>query len=207
MDTINIKSVRNLFAIEGLIYEDSIAELCTKYAVSDSGAISCIKEFYEEGKAERSAELKAVLIGAGYSVTTVNGLYIENSGTKEARQKKAHMFVVFDRHKTGSLKRDLTKLGSLYGQDAVTYHEASSGCSYLIGTSKKPGSKPPCGQEVRLEGRLFGRNGTCPASASGIPFVFQSAAMGEHGFDDVLSSYSGVWHKQALSNLAKKKLG
>lgn len=30
---------------------------------------------------------------------------------------------------------------------------------------------------------------------------------GEHGFDDVLSSYSGVWHKQALSNLAKEKLG
>ena len=46
-----------------------------------------------------------------------------------------------------------------------------------------------------------------PASASGIPFVFQSTARGEHGFDDVLNSYSGVWHKQALSNLAKKKLG
>ena len=131
------------------IYENSIAELCTKYEGSDSGAISCIKKFTEENT-EQSAELKAVLIGAGYSVTTVNGLYIENNGTKEARQKKAHMFVVFDRHKTGSLKRDLTKLGSLYGQDAVTYHEASSGCSYLIGTSKKPGSKPPYAQEVML---------------------------------------------------------
>ncbi len=207
MDSIDLKSFRNLFAIEGLLYESSLAELCTKYAGADSGAISCIKEFSEEGKIVRSAELKAVLVGAEYSVTTVNGLYIENNGTKDVSKTKAHMFVVFDRHKTGNLRRDLIKLGLLYGQEAVTYHSASSGTSYLIGTSKKPGSRPPYGQEVRLEGRLFGRNGTCPASCNGIPFVFQSEGRGEHGFDDVLRSYSGVWHKQALSNLAKKKLG
>ncbi len=70
---------------------------------------------------------------------------------------------------------------------------------------KEAWQQAPYGQEVRLEGRLFGRNGTCPASCSGIPFVFQSADRGEHGFDDVLRS-SGVWHKQDFSNLAKEKL-
>lgn len=207
MDNSNMKGASNLFAIEGLIYQSSLAELCTKYSGADSGAIACIKEVSKEDNAEKSSELKAVLLGAGYSVSTVYGLYTENNGTQDASQAKAAMFVVFDRNKTGSLKRDLVRLGELYGQDAVTYNSASAGSSYLIGTSRKPGSRPPYGEEVRLESPLFGRNGQCPASASGIPFVCQYAYSSKHGFDDVLTNYSGVWHKQVLSNLAKEKLG
>lgn len=54
---------------------------------------------------KRNSELKAALLGAGYSVTAIDGVYIEQYGTPNAKRVKEASFIVFDYKNTGKLKR------------------------------------------------------------------------------------------------------
>lgn len=124
-------------------------ELCEKYQYVDCGRISawnCNKST-EENK-HNTAQLKAILLGAGFSVTTVKSHYFDYvycGGLSDRvieiepmpfRKEyiKGVAFLVFDCSKSGRLRHVLVRLGKLFAQRYITYHDVLSGQYYTIQT-------------------------------------------------------------------------
>lgn len=189
--------------------ESSLSRLWKKYQDSDSGTITAFRgEYSKKENLARNAELKAALLGAGYSVTSVDGVYIENYGSANEKQVKEKSFIVFDHKKTGKLKADLKRLGLRYDQDSITFNSVSDGNYYLIGTSKRDDSYPGFGKEIKLGKPMFGKSGEFHSSVKGRPFVFEETLAEEynpHSYNDVLTNYS-TWHIKILTNKAKELL-
>ena len=189
--------------------ESSLSRLWKKYQDSDSGTITAFRgEYSKKENLARNAELKAALLGAGYSVTSVDGVYIENYGSANENPVKEKSFIVFDHKKTGKLKADLKRLGLRYDQDSITFNSVSDGNYYLIGTSKRDDSYPGFGKEIKLGKPMFGKSGEFHSSVKGRPFVFEETLTEEynpHSYNDVLTNYS-TWHIKVLTNKAKELL-
>lgn len=153
--------------------ESSLSRLWRKYKESDSGTISAFRgEYSKDENMARSKKLQSILIGAGFSVTSVDGVYIENMGTPEEKRVKEKSFIVFDYQNKGNLKEMLKALGEKFDQDAVTYSDASTGKYILIGTTKRDNSGVGYHQEVTLGKPMFGKDGEMYSSVKGRPFIF-----------------------------------
>lgn len=188
--------------------ESSLSRLWRKYKDSDSGTITAFRgEYSKKENLSRNAELKAALLGAGYSITSIDGVYIEQYGTDKAKRVKEASFIVFDYKNTGNLKKDLMRLGEKYDQDSITFNSVSEGNYYLIGTSKRSDSYPGYKKEIKLGKPMFGKNGEFYSSVNGRPFVFQEETITEefHDYDDTLLNYS-TWHIKVLKDTANKFL-
>lgn len=190
------------------INESSLSRLWRKYKESDSGTITAFRgERSRKENIANNAKLQAVLVGAGYSVTSVDSVYIENYGTSDAKQVKEKSFIVFDYKNTGKLKKDLMRLGELYDQDSITFNDVSEGTYYLIGTSKRENSYPGYHKEIKLGKPLFGKNGEFYSTVNGRPFVFEDIVDESiiHDYDDVLLKYN-TQHKSVLVREARETL-
>ena len=187
--------------------ESSLSRLWKKYQDCDSGTITAFRgEYSKKENLARNAELKAALLGAGYSVTSIDGVYIENYGSANEKPVKEKSFIVFDHKKTGKLKADLKRLGLRYDQDSITFNSVSDGNYYLIGTSKREDSYPGFGKEIKLGKPMFGKSGEFHSSVKGRPFVFEETEdCGPHAYNDVLTNYS-TWHIKILTDKAKELL-
>lgn len=124
-------------------------ELCEKYQFSDCGRISAWNgnKSTEENKHD-TAQLKAILLGAGFSVTTVKSHYFElvycgglSDNVIEIepipfRQENIRgvSFIVFDSKNSSCLRHVLVRLGKLFAQRYITYHDVLSGQYYTIQT-------------------------------------------------------------------------
>lgn len=188
--------------------ESSLSRLWKKYQDCDSGTITAFRrEYTKKENLARNAELKAALLGAGYSVTSIDGVYIENYGSANEKPVKEKSFIVFDHKKTGKLKGDLKRLGLRYDQDSITFNSVSDGNYYLIGTSKREDSYPGFGKEIKLGKPMFGKSGELfHSSVKGRPFVFEETEdCNPHTYNDVLTNYS-TWHIKILTDKAKELL-
>lgn len=187
--------------------ESGLSRLWKKYHECDSGTISAFRgERSKKENMEMSKKLSAALIGAGYSVTSVDGVYIENYNTPDAKKVKEKSFIVFDYKKSGNLKKDLMKLGEKFDQDSITFNSVEDGVYSLIGTSKRDNSYPGYKKEVKLGKPMFGKNGEFFSTVNGRPFVFEDVISEEyHDFDDTLLNYNTL-HKQVLVREAREML-
>lgn len=187
--------------------ESSLSRLWKKYQDCDSGTITAFRgEYSKKENLARNAELKTALLGAGYSVTSIDGVYIENYGSANEKPVKEKSFIVFDHKKTGKLKADLKRLGLRYDQDSITFNSVSDGNYYLIGTSKRDDSYPGFGKEIKLGKPMFGKSGEFHSSVKGRPFVFEETEdYSSHSYNDVLTNYS-TWHIKILTDKAKELL-
>ena len=169
--------------------ESSLSRLYKKYKDFDSGTISASRSYNtnEENK-QLTLQLKTDLIKLGYSVTAINGVYIENYGKPNAVEVKEKSFIVFDQYNEGKLKDDLIKLGKKYEQDSITYSSVKDGEYYLIGTNST--GYPGLGKEVKLGKSMFGKSGEFFSSIKGRPFVFESCEGSFYDFDCTRKSYS-----------------
>ena len=186
------------------ITESSLSRLANHYENHDSGTISAFRGEYEKSEnMKRNAKLKSILLGAGFSVTSIKGYFTENYGTPEARDVKEESFFVVDYNDKGNLKNTLIKLGELFGQDSITYSNKHSDY-FLIGTSKKENAYPPYHTEMKLGRPMFGKNGEFYSRVNGRPFVFEESINNDrHDFDDTLLKYNTA-HKQILVREARK---
>ena len=181
--------------------ESSLSRLWRKYQQCDSGTISAFRgEYSYKQNMERSRKLSAILLGLGYSVTSIDGVYIENYGTDREIPVNEKSFIVFDIKQNGELKRDLIKLGEMFDQDSITFNNAQHGTYVLIGTSKRANYYPGYKNEVVLGKPLFGEDGQFCSKVSGRPFVFKE---GIDYCDDTLATYN-TWHKAVLVREARK---
>lgn len=178
--------------------EHGPARLFSKYKNCDYGTISayCSGKTMEENQ-ENSAKLKAILIGAEFSVTAVDGTFLEKCSSPDVREIKKHFFLVFDYKNKGSLKELLTKLGEIYDQDCISYRSAADGVYCLIGTAKREMAYPGYQNVMILDTPLFNGDGRFNAAIQGSPFVFDAVSEEYHDFDDTLLNYN-TWHKQIV---------
>ena len=170
------------------INESSLSRLWRKYKESDSGTISAFRgEYSKSENMERNKKLQSILIGAGFSVTAVDGVYIENMGTPEEKRVKEKSFIVFDYQNKGNLKEVLKALGEKFDQDAVAYSDASTGKYILIGTTKRDNGGVAYHQEVTLGKPMFGKGGEMYSSVKGRPFIFEE--VDEKLFDNTMLNF------------------
>lgn len=106
-----------------------------------------------------------------YTVIQGKGVYIENYGTPDAKQVLEDVFVVFDVKNSGSLERDIKKLGAKYNQDSVLVGKAGKSAE-LIGTSKCPNAYIKFGSKEKLGTAKFGKKGEFYTTVNNKPFTF-----------------------------------
>lgn len=177
-----------------ILNESGLSRLWRKYKEFDSGTISAFRGEYDKAENNRrTARLKSILLAKGFSVTAIDGVFIENMGTPNEKKVKEKSFIVFDRNNTGKLKEILVKLGEKFDQDSVTFNDVSEGNYYLIGTTKRDGTSPKYHESVRLGKPMFGESGIFHSSVKGRPFVFsEETELSEeyHDFDDNILKYN-----------------
>lgn len=177
-----------------ILNESGLSRLWRKYKESDSGTISACRGEYDKAEnANRTAQLKSILVAKGFSVTAIDGVFIENMGTAMEKKVKEKSFIVFDRNNTGKLRDFLVKLGEKFDQDSVTFSDVSEGGYYLIGTTKREGVSPKYRESVKLGKPMFGADGVFHSSIKGRPFVFSEETEPSedyHDFDDNILKYN-----------------
>ena len=130
--------------------------------------------------------MKAQLLSLGFGVTAIDGVYIENFNSPDARPVREESFIVIDIKNKGNLKKVLMKLGEQYEQDSITYSKVS-GEYYLIGTNQCPNSYPGYGNILKLGKPMFGQEGEFHSRIKNRPFVFKES---NNNRLDLLTQYS-----------------
>lgn len=142
--------------------ESSLSRLWRKTQDHTCGSISGYRD--ENTRAENKANNKVILNylqGKGYSVTSVQGSYIENFGTASAKEvKEPSFFVCNDKVEGddgGQLERDLIKMGRKTDQDSILVIPHGGKGAYLVGTSRRDEAFPSYGQKEVVGSGRFGR--------------------------------------------------
>lgn len=97
------------------LQESSLSRIYRQYKEHDSGTISAFRgNFTKDENLDRSRKLKQILENKGYSVTKINGTYIENYGKKSARPVREESYIVVDINDDGNLEKTLRSLGEQF---------------------------------------------------------------------------------------------
>jgi hypothetical protein len=138
--------------------ESSLSRIWRMTQEYDSGAISGYRG--DNPKAlnrQNNREIVSFLRSKGYSVTAVDGSYIENKGTDTQREVKEPSFFVVDIKNSGNLERDLRALGQKYDQDSILIVPKGGKAAYLVGTSKRSNAWPAFGTKNVVGNSRFGK--------------------------------------------------
>lgn len=104
---------------EKRIKESSLSRLVSKIQSGDCGTITAFrKKFSKKENQIRNKVLLNKLLSHGYSVTAVDGTYIENYNTPEAKEVKENVFFVHNISERRDLKKDIISLGKQLDQDS-----------------------------------------------------------------------------------------
>jgi len=170
--------------------ESSLSRLYQWSSKYDFGIITAFRYAPDCGSGEpytkqenlqRNSSLLAKLRASGYSVTSIKGSYIENYGSKNAREVGENSFFVADIQNHGTLNQDLQRLGGEFEQDSIIFGEAG-GSGVLIGTNNCPEGYPGFGVKVPQGGAIFGKDGEFMSRVNGRPFVFaENCIIQEYG--------------------------
>tara|TARA_Y100000310_G_C20437769_1_gene694550 strand:- start:5 stop:661 length:657 start_codon:yes stop_codon:yes gene_type:complete len=135
---------------------DDVEGHCTENAISVG----------EENKL-RNRDLKAVLLRAGYGVTSVVGSYVENFTTKFAREVKEGSFFIVNLNDDIDFFDNMKILSEKYCQDSVLLcPKGGYGC-FLYGTNNNP--FPGFGEAETLGHPVFGQEDEFMSRVGGRP--------------------------------------
>lgn len=105
-----------------LLLESSLSRIYSLYLKHDSGTISAFRHnFSKSENLSRSYRLKNILESKGYSVTKIDGVYIENYKSKNEKEVHEESYIVIDINDKGDLETVLRKLGEQFLQDSITF--------------------------------------------------------------------------------------
>jgi hypothetical protein len=142
---------------------------------------------------QRNRKLRAELTKK-YNVTAVRGKYIENYGTKDAREVGEDVFFVVDAHGTGQLERDLRRLGERYQQDSILFIPRGAESGVLIGTNHT--GWPGYGKREKLGHPVFGKGGQFMTKVRGRPFVLEDVK--REYLKDYPRGFFGEWARETV---------
>lgn len=180
--------------------ESSLSRIWRHTQNHESGAITAFRDDrskQENRKANR--ELKALLRRKGYGVTSVDGSYIENFGSDNAREVSEPSYFVVDLEDSGNLEKDLKKLGQMFDQDSVLIVPKGGEGAYLVGTSHREDSWPSFGERVKVGSGKYGKvAGEFLSRIRGREFAFEE-------FDRPMT-YNEKWLDYRLAREKEKEL-
>lgn len=147
--------------IKQQLSESSLSRVWLKIQNHTCGAITGYRgENSQEKNQENNQILVNYLQGKGYSITRVDGSYIENFNTPFAREVKEPTFFVCNHMIKGSdsnqLENHLRKLGAIFDQDSVLIVPPGGTDAYLVGTSQRTTAWPSFGQKVVVGSSKWG---------------------------------------------------
>ncbi len=186
--------------------ETSLSRVREHMINHDTGVITAFRDALDCGKGEklsrkdnkaRNKVLLANLRKEGYSVTKAKGSFIENYGTKDAKEVGESVFIVVDINDKGNLKEKLLELGEKFEQDSILFIPKGGEEGYLIGTNNCPDTYPGYHKAEKLKHPLFGKKGEFLTRVQGRPFILE-----ESGYE--ISNPNNVLGKWGNSILAKK---
>ena len=171
--------------------ESSLSRIWRHTQDHTTGAITTFRDdrSKQENK-KNNRELKGYLRNKGYGVTSVDGNYIENYGTVNAKEVTEPSFFVVDLKDTGNLEKDLRMLGAKYDQDSVLIVPKGGKGAYLIGTSNREDAFPSKNKKEVVGNSKMGKvAGEFLSRIRGREFAFENAmSYNERWADAILAS-------------------
>lgn len=170
-------------SIKEYLNESSLSRIYRQTREHDYGTITAFRSarncnegdaYTKKENLQRNKSLVAKLRAKGYGVTSIKGSYIENYGSKNAKEVGENSFLVIDLNDKGNLRKDLLKFGEEFEQDSIIFGKASTGGT-LIGASKCPDGYPAYHKEKKQGGAVFGAKGEFLSRVNGRPFVFKES--------------------------------
>lgn len=143
---------------------------------------------------ERNKELKSSLLQNGYGITSVMGSYIEDFGTKAAKEVKEHSFFVVNLQDDEGFRDEIFKLSEFYCQDSFLFVNKGGQEAFLVGTNK--GDFPGYGKEVSQGPFVGGKEAEFMSRVGQRPVHFQE------GLETKANKQNNT--KYLISKLAKK---
>lgn len=172
------------------INESSLSRLQKHMKDHDTGTITAFrfandcgkgKEYTKKENLQRNKSLLAKLQNKRYGVTSVKGSYIENFGTKDAKEVGENVFFVVDLQDNGNLLKDLQKLGEEFEQDSILFIPKGGTKSELHETNKCKLGYPGYKKIQRFTKRSLGDKGEFFTKVKGRPFIFkENLEISEH---------------------------
>ena len=174
------------------INESGLSRLAKHMDEHDCGTITAFRskegcggpdsaEYSWDDNKKRNRQLYASIGINGYGVTRVDGAYIENFGTKDAKEVKEDVYFVVDLKDKGTLKTDLMRLGEKYMQDSILFIPKGGKGSMLIGTNNCENSYPGYHTTQTYNDRNMGKGGEFMTKVKGRPFIFEDTMLEQTG--------------------------
>lgn len=156
--------------------EKSLSRIHSKLQNSATGAITAYRgEFTHMENRQRNRSLLSKLMERGYSVTSINGSYVENYGSDDAKEVTEHSFFVSSKTQgddNGELENFLVQLGKEFDQDSIL-SIPYGGDACLIGTSSRDSAFPNLGAKVPVGSFKGGKAGEFMSKVHNKSFVFE----------------------------------
>ena len=155
------------------VLESGLSRIYKHISNHESGSITAYRGNYSNAdNKKRNQILRARLLKKGYDLTVIDGIYVEDFGTADAKKVKEKVFFVVDSKDKGNLKKDLIELGQDPldvddNQDSVLFIPKGGNKSILIGTSKKPDAFLGFKKELPFSKRSLGDEGEFFSKVSG----------------------------------------
>ena len=185
------------------INESSLSRLWKHNTDHDCGALTAFRNARDCGEgepytkkenAQRNKSLLAKLKSKGYGVTKLNGTYPEGGSVG-----KEESFFVVDLKDSGTLEKELRRLGAEFDQDSILFVEKGAmdvldkknpAKGYLIGTNKCENAWPGFGKKDKFKRARIGHTSPIYTSiVNGRPFIFEE--VGKEVMDP--GNGMGVW--------------
>jgi len=177
-------------AYNNVLNETSLSRLFKHMNLHDTGIITAyrVEEFDDSGNKiktytkkenqQRNKDLLPVLKSLGYDVISIQGTYIENFGSQNAKESSEHSFFVVDKNDNDKLRKNLIKLGKHFNQDSIIFIPQSGRKGQLIGTKDDEYSNqfayPGLRKVISYNNIKFGENSEFMSKTNNRPFVFES---------------------------------
>lgn len=174
--------------------EKSLSRIHSKLQSSATGAITAYRgEFNHRENRQRNRSLLSKLMAKGYSVTSINGSYIENYGSDDAKEVSEHSFFVSSKtegNDNGELENLLVQLGKEFDQDSIlSIPFGEQAC--LIGTSDRDNSFPELGVKVHVGSFRGGKAGEFMSKVRNNSFIFEDIEQSQ--------TINGKWGTSAVA--------
>lgn len=139
-----------------ILQEKGLSRLYTSILQHDCGTITAFRDSYSlTDNKRRNVSLLARLHDKGFSVTAIQGGYIENYNTPEAKKVNESSFFVVDNKDLGTLRKVITTFGHDFEQDSIMFIPKGGQQAVLIGTSPYK-AWPGLGNEEVYTNKVFG---------------------------------------------------
>jgi hypothetical protein len=122
----------------------------------------------------RNKRFLATLMSLGYSVTTIDGAYVENFGTTLSSEQRENSYFVVDQHDTSDFISNIVKLGKKFCQDSVLIKPKNSESAYLHGTNIS--EFPSLDVKIPVGTFKGGIDSEFMSRIRGRPFIFKEAS-------------------------------